>query len=321
MRKLLSLGFAFAGLALAQRPAFEVATIKPSAPLDTAALRAGTAHINTRVDAGRIDMGTASLFRLICTAYRLRPYQMHGPDWLKTTDFDIQATLPAGGTVDQIPEMLQSLLEDRFGLKVHRADEEQQVYALVVAKGGPKLTPAKPAEPEAPADPTKPPPQSIAVPTLQGGVKAVRTADGISLEMPDGEITGKVFLTIDNKNQKILARSPDADMKTFASLLSVGVVDKPVIDMTGIEGHYDITVELSQENALNAFRSNISFLGPQGGGDGGGRGGDAAGAQAPDPSGASIQSSIQNLGLHLDSRKLPVPTLFVDHIEKAPTGN
>ncbi len=194
MKNRVCLGVLFAAsLAFAQRPAFEVATIKPSAPLDPAALRAGTAHISTRVDGGRIDMGTASLFRLICTAYRLRPYQMRGPDWLKNTNFDIQATLPAGGSVDKIPEMLQSLLEDRFGLKVHRADEEQPVYALVVAKGGPKLEKAKPAEPEPPADPTKPPPMTIAMPTLQGGVKAVRTENGISLEMPDGEISGKVY--------------------------------------------------------------------------------------------------------------------------------
>ena len=68
---------------------------------------------------------------------------------------------------------------------------KQPVYALVVAKGGPKLEKAKPAEPEPPVDPTKPPPRTIAVPTLQGGVKASQTANGISLEMPDGEITGK----------------------------------------------------------------------------------------------------------------------------------
>ena len=68
----------------------------------------------------------------------------------------------------------------------------------------------------------------------------------------------------------------DADMKTFASLLSVGIVDKPVVDMTGLSGNFDIAIELSQEDALNAFRSNITFLGPANGG-GDGRGGDGKG--------------------------------------------
>src|SRR5665213_133847 len=92
------------GAALAQAPAaplaFEVATIKPSAPLDQNAMRSGTAHIGTRIDASRVDIGTASLFRLICNAYRLRPYQVTGPDWLKTTVFDIQAKIPSGVPAD-----------------------------------------------------------------------------------------------------------------------------------------------------------------------------------------------------------------------------
>ena len=100
------------GAIFAQSPpaplAFEVATIKPSAPLDQAAMRAGTAHIGTRIDASRVDIGTATLFRLLCTAYRLRPYQLTGPDWLKTTVFDIQAKIPVGVSSDKVPEMLQT---------------------------------------------------------------------------------------------------------------------------------------------------------------------------------------------------------------------
>src|SRR5258707_62736 len=74
--------------------AFEVATVKPSAPLDQAAMKAGTAHIGSRIDATHVDIGTATLFRLLCTAYRLRPYQLTGPEWLKTAVFDIQAKIP-----------------------------------------------------------------------------------------------------------------------------------------------------------------------------------------------------------------------------------
>ena len=53
--------------------------------------------------------------------------------------FDIVATMPPGVSRDQIPEMLQSLLAERFSLAVHRENKEQPVYALVVSKTGPRL--------------------------------------------------------------------------------------------------------------------------------------------------------------------------------------
>jgi uncharacterized protein (TIGR03435 family) len=124
-----------ANVGFAQQLAFEVATIKPSAPLDALALRSGNLHVGTKIDAARIDIGTASLLRLICMAYRTPPWQIRGPDWMKTTNFDIQAKIPDGAMADQVPEMLQALLEERFGLKMHRDSKEEPVYALVAAGG------------------------------------------------------------------------------------------------------------------------------------------------------------------------------------------
>ena len=71
--------------------------------------------------------------------YKVELYQISGPDWITTSRFDVQATLPAGATKAQIPEMLQALLADRFGLTLHREPKEQSVYALLIGKGGPKL--------------------------------------------------------------------------------------------------------------------------------------------------------------------------------------
>ncbi len=168
------------GMALAQAPpaplAFEVATVKPSAPLDQAAMRGGKAHIGTRIDSTRVDIGTATLFRLICTAYRLRPYQVTGPDWLKTTVYDIQAKIPDGVSADKVPEMLQTLLTERFSLKIHHESKDQPVYALVVGPGGIRMkeSPPEPAPP--PPAPGTPPPMEISAPTLQGDVKMTRSA-------------------------------------------------------------------------------------------------------------------------------------------------
>ena len=73
------------GTALEQAPAapsFEVGTIKPAAPLDPAKMAAGQLHVGMKTDAGRVDIGFFSLSDLIRTAYRIKPYQLKGPDWL-----------------------------------------------------------------------------------------------------------------------------------------------------------------------------------------------------------------------------------------------
>jgi len=305
-------------------PAFEVATIKPSAPLDPAAVRDGKAHTGTRFDAGRIDMGTVSLFRLICAAYRVKPYQVKGPDWMKTTMFDIQAKIPDGGTVEQIPEMMRELLVERFGLKTHRDSQVQPVYALVVAKGGPKMKKSVPDSPPPAADVSKQIGEanadSMSMPTPQGDVRITRNGQGISLEMPGGEISGRIRMTVIGGpgGPPRLHLESSGSMKAFAEMLSVGVVDRPVVDMTGLPGTYELAVDLSEEDAINVARASM-ILGPGAGGGTTGRPSDIAGAS--DPSGTSITTSIQKLGLKLEPRKLPLGLLVVDHIEKTPTGN
>ncbi len=80
-----------------------------------------------------------SLLDLISDAKRVQKRQIFGPDWLSSERFDILAVMPAEQTNDQIPEMLQALLEERFKLKTHDETKEMQIYRLVVAKDGAKL--------------------------------------------------------------------------------------------------------------------------------------------------------------------------------------
>jgi uncharacterized protein (TIGR03435 family) len=124
----------------APRPAFEVASIKPGDP-NSQMFRIGS------MPGGRFAANNASLKLLIQTAYDVRSHQISGgPNWLDSAKFDIEAKSdsaapipagPAGGP--QMRLMLQSLLEERFKLKLHRESKEEPVYELVVAKGGPKL--------------------------------------------------------------------------------------------------------------------------------------------------------------------------------------
>ena len=137
--------------------AFEVASIKPAGPLDPVAIQQGKLRLGMKVDGAICDIESFSLKDLIRTAYEVKDYQITGADSLGSAmdaqRFNIQATMPAGATEKQVPQMLQALLAERFKLVVHRETKDQSVYALVVAKGGPKL---KDSEPDPPAPDTPP---------------------------------------------------------------------------------------------------------------------------------------------------------------------
>src|SRR5215467_6333870 len=101
----------------AAKLAFEVASIKPAAPLDPAKIKAGQAHVGMKIDAARVDIGFLSTADLIRVAYKLKSYQLTAPDWMNgmaAQRWDIMAKMPPGANKDQVPEMIQALLADRF---------------------------------------------------------------------------------------------------------------------------------------------------------------------------------------------------------------
>ena len=105
---------ATAALAQTARPEFEVASIRPSAP-PTADVKVGVT-----IDGAQVKFTYLALKDLIQSAYTLKNYQVVAPDFVASDRFDIAAKLPAGATRDQVPAMLQSLLEDRFKMKFHQ---------------------------------------------------------------------------------------------------------------------------------------------------------------------------------------------------------
>jgi uncharacterized protein (TIGR03435 family) len=142
--KKLALSLAMVGLTLAQppdlgkKPKFEVASIRP-------AKEDGDHDLDT--DKGFFRTHNLTLKRLIASAWEVDTSQiLGGPNWIDSDSYDITARIPAElaqQTREKVPQMIQSLLADRFQLMIHREPRQVSGYALVVAKKGPKMERAK----------------------------------------------------------------------------------------------------------------------------------------------------------------------------------
>lgn len=134
-----------ASLILAQSPtpAFDVASVKPSVP--------GTTGGRTQfLTGGNFRATNVPLDFLIQQIFEVRNFQVVGDSrWMSviadgdSSRYDIQAKGDPSATEAQVREMVKALLADRFQLKVHREKRELPVYALIPAKTGLKLQPAK----------------------------------------------------------------------------------------------------------------------------------------------------------------------------------
>ena len=119
---------------------FEAASIKPSAPMAMGRMRVGM----DMMPGGRMSMSGVTVRLLIQQAYGVRDFQIvGGPDWMRSERYDITAKPAEAATQDQVKVMIQALLKDRFHLAFHRETKELPTYALVVAKGGPKMKAAE----------------------------------------------------------------------------------------------------------------------------------------------------------------------------------
>ena len=130
-------------------PLFEAATIKPAPPFSLEKMQSGQLHV-VSIKGPQADFQFVSLSDLLVYAYRVKPYQIFGPSWIRDGRWDIVAKLPEGASQDRVPEMLRSLLVERFKLAAHHESREMPAYQLVVDKGGTKFQAAPPEEDSTP---------------------------------------------------------------------------------------------------------------------------------------------------------------------------
>ena len=132
-------------LPLATELRFEVASVKRATEA-SGKVRVGdqvwTSAGARFLPGGALEAVNATLGSIIRLAYGLREFQtVGGPDWLDTDRFDIQARGPQGAPDSDGPRRLQSLLAERFGLKVRKEMQDRPSYALVLARANGSLGP------------------------------------------------------------------------------------------------------------------------------------------------------------------------------------
>jgi len=298
---------------------FEVATIKPAPPLNPAAIASGKVKIGMSVDQARVDIGSLSIADLIQTAYKIKQHQITLLDWMKdpmsVQRYDIVAKLPEGATKEQAPEMLQSLLAERFGLEIHKETREGPVLNLVAGKGGAKLKPS--VKEEAPAVP-KDAKAGGNVVNFGGGTMR---QNGNSMEVTVKDQPGKMKMSM--SEGKMHYTITEATTDRFAEMLTQ-FVGQPVINQTGLTGTYDIEFEMSMADMMAiAQRAGVAIppdaaRALSGGAPDPNRPADAA--SDPAASGG-IFASLQQLGLKLDKGRGPVDHYIIDNVQKSPTEN
>jgi uncharacterized protein (TIGR03435 family) len=266
------------------------------------------------IEGARATFTYMSLKELVAYAYKVRAFQVSGPDWLTTDRFDIAAKLPEGASKDDVPAMLQALLVERFKLAAHLETKEHPVLGLVVAKGGPKL---KEAPVPAPMDDNAPlKPGETKVDSIDGPMRLTRNTDGSTTYNMGNR--GSFKLTIDGQNGTMHMEADGMVMRGLAMMLTSlgGGSGRQVVDMTGLKGNYELAIEFSLQDLVANLRDQGIDI-PNGPGGGGGRD-----AGASDPSGNStVADALGKLGLKLERTKANVEQLVLDHAEKLPSEN
>jgi len=340
--------------AQATATAFEVASIRAAEFPNPGRAGGGQQQFRPgmQLDAGRLAWSFASLAEMVQYAFGVKNYQVSGPDWMRSSRWNVVARLPEGGSQDQVPRMMQTLLAERFQLDVHHEKRDQPVYALEVAKGGPRLE----AIASSNDDSTAPAPAGASAPGLFPGPFGAPFGGGRGGPPPDGPDgrggRGPGAMTTTGANGSTVRMSPGngcamhlelskLTMQELADTLAP-FLDKPVIDATELKGTYKATLDLPMEVMFtmmqNMMRANGMPAPGQGGfgrgGDGGGRGpggglggpqgcdpGEALASGGADTSSAALFRAVQKLGLRLQTRKVPFDTIVIDRIEKTPTDN
>lgn len=294
-----------AAVTITPPPKFEVASIKPCKDQNIAGGRGeGQGAGGIRSSPGRLVLECQTVASMIQSAYRefangkprpidvttglpegglISPRQREqriktNLAWIKSDRYTVDAKVEGAQTMEMMRgPMLRALLEDRFKLKIHRETRDIPVYALTLGNGGPRLQLAK-----------------------EGSCISVK---GVLTNRAPPE-PGMMLCAVMSRSKNGAINWYGATMANLCRDLSL-LLDRDVIDKTGIVGVFDIHLELSPADYANFPDPSFGVLSDP-----------ASPARATDPVGSSIFAAVTTLGLKLKSAKGPSELLVVDHVEK-----
>ncbi len=203
--------FPFVLFAQDASPSFEVVSIR------TATSDGNRRAVRNSVSPGRLDLVNVSLDDVLIRAYSVTRSQIVAPTWVFTDRFDIAATFPPDASLEQVSQMLQRMLRERFHMALGTETRQQDGYALVVGKNGPKLKRAV-----------------VESRTRPSGAETARTEP----EKKGAMTTGP------GGSSHLEAR--DVTLDQFAGSISK-LLGKPVVNQTEIEGTYDFGLDVAAE--------------------------------------------------------------------------
>ena len=264
-------------IAVADRPKFDAASIKPSKP--------GSQGTYLRRQPGGLYTATNVPLRALIASVYLNEFPpkgeliFGGPAWIDSALFNIEARAEGNPGNPQMNLMVQSLLEDRFKLVMHQETRQLPIYALVVAKPGkigPQLT------------------------LHSGDTKCTDAAAGKPLPQPGpGQAMpaycGGFFM---NPRPGDLRETGNRITMDMLGQFLRQSVDRTVVDRTGLSEVFDFTLEFAPELGPGSQRST------------------AASASDPSTPPAIFTALQEQLGLKLESQKGPVNVIVIDHVEQ-----
>ena len=285
----------------AQTPAattFEVASVRPSNPNPDPNNPLTQIALMLPQPGGRFTATNTPLRMLIMTAFELQQEAQlaGGPPELLAAKYDITAKAPVAFiAMRDLPQLLRTLLADRFKLKTHTETREMPVYDLVLARGdgrlGPDMRPSK----------------------SDCSNKADEIAAQQSAAIVRGDlasVTGKpgpCAMTTDTSGGplNLMMRGDGQDMKQIVDTLQL-FTGRTVRDKTGLTGRYDFDMKMDLQMVL-AMAKRMGANIP------------AAAANIPQADGSSLMTALsEQLGLKLESARDGVTVVVIDSVEAAP---
>jgi len=242
--------------AFSHKPEFDVASIKESKSIGEPTSNIPLDRSDTYFPTGGSFSATGQpLIAYLIFAYKVNVSETYGglmrrlPEWAITDRFDIQAKSGSQNpTKDQMRLMMQSLLEERFKLAVHREMRQVPVFVLTLVKPGKTVPQLRQHDPASPCF-TTPSDKSVPVASLVG-LWPAECGDGMEIWRPDAP-------------RHLRSGGRNMSMEAIASWLSgTDDSDLPIVNHSNLTGTFDFIIEFEPEHPESANASNATVEGP-----------------------------------------------------------